>query len=275
MTPNAVMAKLVYGRGAGESSCGGRFAAAFGASDVEDRTARSGVEMVLKNGATGAKHQIETMVGGVATFDYDGDGRLDLYFANGAAQPKLGKPDSSYHNKLYRNLGNWQFEDVTSQAGVAGSGFHFGVAAADYDNDGRVDLFVTGMPRSILYRNRGDGTFEDVTEKAGVLNRQQWPVSAGWFDYDNDGRLDLFVVNYVAWNPATEPFCGDSVERKYRTYCHPSIIKVCRIRYFTTTATGRFPMCLPRPVSRSTWEGNGSCVRGLRRRWRFGHPRRK
>lgn len=190
-------------------------------SIFEDRSAHSGVDMVLRNGATGDKHQIETMAGGVATFDYDGDGRPDLYFANGAAQPVLDKTDASYHNKLYRNLGNWRFEDVTTRAGVAGTGFHFGVATADYDNDGRVDLFVAGMPQSILYRNRGDGTFEDVTGKAGVSNRQQWPVSAGWFDYDKDGRLDLFVVNYVAWNPATEPFCGDSVDRKYRTYCHP------------------------------------------------------
>ena len=187
----------------------------------EDRSAQSRIDMVLKNGATGDKHQIETMTGGVAIFDYDGDGRPDLYFVNGAAQPKLEKTDASYHNRLYRNVGKWQFEDVTSKAGVAGSGFHFGVAAADYDNDGDVDLFVTGMPRSILYRNRGDGTFEDATDKAGVQNRQQWPVSAGWFDYNQDGKLDLFVANYVEWNPATEPFCGDSVDRKYRTYCHP------------------------------------------------------
>jgi enediyne biosynthesis protein E4 len=202
-------------------------ASAYAADDAgsrslfEDRTARSGVDMVLKNGASGDKHLIETMTGGVAIFDYDGDGRPDLYFVNGATQPKLEKADASYHNRLYRNLGKWQFEDVTAKAGVAGSGFHFGVAAGDYDNDGRVDLFVTGMPRSVLYRNRGDGTFEDVTEKAGVQNRQQWPVSAGWFDYDKDGRLDLFVANYVRWNPAAEPFCGDSVDRKYRTYCHP------------------------------------------------------
>src|SRR5918993_2359007 len=94
----------------------------------EDRSARSGVDMLLKNGATGAKHQIETMAGGVAIFDYDGDGRPDLYFANGATQPNLGKPDPSYHNRLYRNKGGWQFEDVTAKAGVPGTGFHFGVA---------------------------------------------------------------------------------------------------------------------------------------------------
>jgi hypothetical protein len=177
--------------------------------------------MVLRNSATPERRLIETMAGGVAVFDYDNDGRPDLYFSNGAAQPNFDKSDASFHNRLYRNTGQWRFEDVTAKARVAGSGFHFGVAAADYDNDGHVDLFVAGIPRSMLYRNRGDGTFDDVTQRAGVTNRQPWPVSAGWFDYDNDGRLDLFVVNYVMWDPATEPFCGDSVARKYRTYCHP------------------------------------------------------
>ena len=177
--------------------------------------------MILRNGATPEKHQIETMAGGIAIFDYDGDGRLDLYFTNGAIQPQLRKPDASWQNRLYRNQGGWRFEDVTDKAGVPGTGFYFGVAAADYDNDGHTDLFVAGMPSSILYRNRGNGTFEDVTQPARVQNRQQWPIGAGWFDYDNDGRLDLFVVNYVKWEPAAEPFCGDSVHRKYRTYCHP------------------------------------------------------
>jgi hypothetical protein len=206
----------------------------------QDRSAGSGVQMTLRNGASGNKHQIETMAGGVAIFDCDGDGRLDVYFSNGASQPSLNKNDPSFHNRLYRNLGNWRFEDVTDKAGVRGSGFNFGVAAADYDNDGRVDLFVTGMPRSILYRNRGDGTFEDMTERAGVSNRQQWPVSAGWFDYDKDGRLDLFVVNYVAWNPATEPFCGDTIDRKFRTYCHPRLYSGLPNTLFHNNGDGTF-----------------------------------
>ena len=196
--------------------------------------------MVLRNGATPEKRLIETMTGGVAVLDYDNDGRPDLYFANGAAQPELNKPDSSFHNRLFRNLGQWRFEDVTAKAGVAGTGFHFGGAAADYDNDGHVDLFVAGMPRSILYRNRGDGTFEDVTERALLTNRQPWPVSAGWFDYDNDGRLDLFIVNYVNWNPATEPFCGDSVARKYRTYCHPKHYRGLPNTLFRNNGDGTF-----------------------------------
>lgn len=185
-----------------------------------DRTPQSGIAFRLLNGATPERRLIETMAGGVAAADFDGDGLPDLYFANGAPQPALQKPAPEWHNRLYRNRGNWKFEDVTAKAGVAGSGFHFGVAAADFDNDGDTDLFVTGMPRSHLYRNRGDGVFEDVTTTAGVQNRQPWPVAAGWFDFDNDGFLDLLVVNYVRWDPAAEPFCGDGV-KKYRTYCHP------------------------------------------------------
>ena len=196
--------------------------------------------MILRNGATPQKRLVETMAGGVAVFDYDSDGRPDLYFANGAAQANFDKTDPSFHNRLYRNLGQWRFEDVTAKAGVAGVGFHFGAAAADYDNDGHVDLFVAGVPRSVLYRNRGDGTFEDVTQLAGLTNRQPWPVSAGWFDYDNDGRLDLFVVNYVKWDPAAEPFCGDSVAQRYRTYCHPKHYQGLPNTLFRNNGDGTF-----------------------------------
>jgi hypothetical protein len=159
------------------------------------------------------------MPGGVAVLDYDGDGRPDLFFANGAEQPSLRKTGPGYYNRLYRNLGDFRFEDVTEKAGLRGEGYSIAAAAADFDDDGLTDLFVAGVNRNILYRNRGDGTFEDVTAKAGVANMGRWAVSAGWFDYDNDGRLDLFVVNYVKWEPAREPFCGEP--GKYRTYCHP------------------------------------------------------
>ncbi len=185
----------------------------------EDRTPSSGISFVLRNGATPEKHQIETMAGGVAVLDYDNDGHPDIFFTNGAKQPSLAKSDPSYFNRLYRNRGDWTFEDVTEKAGVRGEGFSIAAAAADFDNDGFTDLFVAGVNRNILYRNRGDGTFEDVTAKAGVANQGRWAVSAGWFDYNNDGRLDLFVVNYVKWDPAKEPFCGES--GKYRSYCHP------------------------------------------------------
>lgn len=184
-----------------------------------DSSARSGLDHVLRNGATPAKHQIETMAGGVAAFDYDGDGLLDLFFTNGAQQPGLLKPDASWWNRLYRNRGNGVFEDVTAKAGLRGEGFSMGAAAADYDNDGHLDLFVAGVKRNALYHNRGDGAFEDVTAKAGI-HAEPWSVAAGWFDYDGDGFLDLFVVNYVDWNPATEPVCKDLASGQV-AHCHP------------------------------------------------------
>jgi hypothetical protein len=187
-----------------------------------DIAARAGVNFVLRNSATPDRRQIETMVGGVAVFDYNNDGKPDLYFVNGARQPQLDKPDPAYYNRLYRNNGDGTFTDVTLAAGVAGAGFATGVAAGDYDNDGWEDLFIAGLNRNILYRNRGDGTFEDVSARAGLAHtagsRKPWSVSAGWFDYDNDGLLDLFVVNYCAWIPEKEPPCTIG---KARTYCHP------------------------------------------------------
>ncbi len=185
----------------------------------ENISERSGIDFVLRNGATPEKRQIETMAGGVALFDYDGDGLLDVFFTNGATQPGLLKDSPAWWNRLYRNRGQGVFEDVTARAGVRGEGFSMGAAVADYDNDGHADLFVAGVGRNILYRNRGDGSFEDVTTKAGI-HSEPWSVSAGWFDYDGDGLLDLFVVNYVAWDPVKEPICQDPRSRE-RLHCHP------------------------------------------------------
>src|ERR1700683_774551 len=183
----------------------------------------SGVRFVMNNSASARKHQIETMLSGVAVFDYNNDGRMDLYFVNGARLPDMDKSDPRYWNRLYRNNGDGTFTDVTEKAGVRGAGFGMGVAAADYDNDGWVDLYVTGVNRNQLFHNNGDGTFTDVTEKAGVAGvdaklGKTWSISAGWFDYDNDGRLDLFVTNYVNWSSKDEPLCksGEIV-----SYCSP------------------------------------------------------
>ncbi len=181
-----------------------------------------GVDFVLRNGAVnGEKHQIETMIGGIALFDYDGDGLPDLFLTNGAAEPGLDKHDSRYWNRLYRNRGNGAFEDVTAKAGLAGAGYSMGAAAADFDNDGCPDLFVAGVGRNMLYRNRCDGTFEDVTARAGI-HGEAWSVAAGWFDADGDGRLDLFVVNYVAWDAKTEPVCREPGSGTL-LHCHPDL----------------------------------------------------
>ncbi len=189
----------------------------------EPASAASGLGFVLRNDATPEKHQVETMPGGVGVIDFDNDGFDDVYFVNGATVPGLVKKDSTYWNRLYRNNGDGTFHDVTEKSGVAGEGYGMAVAAGDYDNDGFADLFVAGVNRNILYRNNGDGTFSDVTRKAGVTGdapKKLWSISAGWFDYNNDGRLDLFVVNYCKWDPLTEPYCG-LAKPGYRTYCHP------------------------------------------------------
>ena len=188
----------------------------------EDVVQQSGIDFVLHNCPTPEKHMIETMAGGLAIFDYDGDGRPDIFFTNGAALPSLEKTGPQYWNRLYHNEGHMKFRDVTQEAGVAGAGYSMGAAAGDYDNDGRPDLFVAGVNRNILYHNLGGGHFEDVTAKAGIRSGE-WAVAAGWFDYDNDGLLDLWVVHYSKWSPGSpvdQRYCGDS-QRGIRIYCHP------------------------------------------------------
>lgn len=183
----------------------------------------AGMRMIVDNSVTPEKHQVETMLAGVAVFDYNNDDRLDLYFVNGARLPGMDKSDPRYFNRLYRNDGNGKFTDVTEKAGVKGEGYGMGAAAADYDNDGNVDLYIAGVNRNQLFHNNGDGTFSDVTAKAGVAGvhpalGKTFSISAGWFDYDNDGRLDLFVVNYIRWSIEKEPACKvDNI----RSYCAP------------------------------------------------------
>ena len=179
--------------------------------------AASGIDFVLNNGTTDDKPMPDSTLGGVALLDCDSDGLLDVYFTNGARFPDLEKSDPSLHNRLYRNLGGRAFEDVTQGAGVAGSGYSMGAATADYDNDGQTDLYVTGVNRNVLYRNLGSCRFEDVTESAGARTgnppAKPWSVAAAWFDYDNDGHLDLFVVNYLDWTWDNNRVCGDPGRR--------------------------------------------------------------
>jgi hypothetical protein len=204
----------------------------------QDVTNASGVDFVLRNGATGRDYQPEIMTGGVAAFDYNGDGCMDIFFVNGAALPAFKKTGPEYKNRLYRNNCNLTFSDVTDAAGVAGDGYSMGVAAGDYDNDGHVDLFVTGLRGSVLYRNRGDGRFEDVTAAAGLASANQgWAVSAGWFDYDNDGWLDLFVTHYVEWTPESDAACAANGKP---FYCHPRVYSGLPNQLFHNNHDGTF-----------------------------------
>ena len=189
----------------------------------ENRQAQSGVGFVLNNGTIPDKPIIDSVLGGVAVFDYDNDGFLDIFFTNGAQIPSLEKDDPAFFNRLYRNNRDGTFTDVTERAGVAGQGYSMGVAAGDYDNDGWTDLYVTGVNRNFLYHNNGDGTFTDVTERAGVAGvdakgSKLWSVGAAWLDYDNDGHLDLFVANYLDWSWANSKVCG---EKGKRLSCSP------------------------------------------------------
>jgi enediyne biosynthesis protein E4 len=198
---------------------------------LEDIAPRAGVDFVLRNGAAGNHYQIETMVSGVVAFDADGDGRTDLYFVNGE---KKAPRDT---NRLYRNRGDGTFEDITARAGLAGEGYGMGGAAADYDNDGDQDLFVAGVHGNYLYRNLGDGTFENVTAKAGLGDSTVWSVSAGWFDFDTDGDLDLFIVNYVQWSKDRDPPCTTA---GVRTYCHPRYYTGLPNQLFRNNGDGTF-----------------------------------
>ena len=178
------------------------------------------------------------MAGGLAAFDYNNDGRPDLFFANGAELPSMRKTSSRYWNRLYRNDGGFHFTDVTERSGLAGEGFAFGAAVADFDGDGNLDLFVPALPESRLYRNGGNGTFEDVTARAGIRTGP-WTIAAGWFDYDRDGRADLFIVNYLDWSLAHNPWCGDRA-RDLRIYCHPNQFDSTANQLFHNLGNGRF-----------------------------------
>ena len=192
------------------------------APSFEDRRELAGIDFKHHANPTAMKYMLEVMGGGLAVFDYDNDGLLDIFFVNGGKFEKdpttvmkieRSKPD--FFNRLYRNNGTGAFTDVTEKAGLTGAGHGYGMGAAtgDYDNDGDVDLYVTNFGMNVLYRNNGDGTFRDVTRQAAV-GVGAWSASAGFFDYDNDGYLDLFVVQYLDWDFSKHISCGD-------VYCPP------------------------------------------------------
>ncbi len=197
----------------------------------------------MEDDETPGKNAPEAMGGGVAIFDYNGDGRPDIYFTNGANIATLKKDSPKYRNRLFRNDGHGKYTDVTEQAGVAGTGYDIGVAVADYDNDGRPDLFVSGVYKNTLYHNNGDGTFTDVTAKAGLNTSLDpefgplWSVAAAWVDVNNDGLLDLFIVNYMQWKYTTTPLCSF---KGVGDYCHPRYYKAQPNQLFLNKGDGTF-----------------------------------
>ena len=218
---------------------------AHGSSAIrfEEIAAKSGLNFVTHNCPTANKNQPETMVAGVALLDYDGDGFLDIYLVNGAEIPSLEKTSPAYWNRLFRNNRDGTFTDVTEKAGVAGAGYGMGVAVGDCDNDGHPDIFLANVTGNQLLHNNGDGTFTDVTHKAGLsgakLNgRKMWSVGAGWFDYNNDGLLDLFVVNYCQWEVNKDPVC--LLKEGLRSYCHPNLYKPLNNSLFRNNGDGTF-----------------------------------
>jgi enediyne biosynthesis protein E4 len=221
------------------------YAAMAAAAPIFEVKPLRGIDFLLQNSPTPRKFLIETMPGGVALFDYNNDGLLDIFLVNGGRiTESLRVPENfernnpKFWNRLYRQNHDGSFLDVTQAAGLANGGngnYGMGVAVGDYDNDGNADLYVTSYGKNILYHNNGDGTFTDVTAKAGVAGGG-WSVSAGFFDYDNDGRLDLFVTRYMDWDADHNKICGGD----WHTYCPPNAFPATTCLLYRNRGDGTF-----------------------------------
>jgi enediyne biosynthesis protein E4 len=218
---------------------------ALAAAPIFDLKPLRGIDFMLQNSPTPRKFLIETMPGGVALFDYNNDGLLDIFLVNGGhitenlhVPEQFERSSPRYWNRLYRQNKDGSFTDVTQAAGLANAGngnYGMGVAVGDYDNDGYPDIYVTSYGKNILYHNNGDGTFTDVTAKAGVAGGG-WSVSAGFFDFDNDGHLDLFVTRYMEWDADHNQICGGD----WKTYCPPSVFPATTCLLYRNRGDGTF-----------------------------------
>ncbi|HXJ14940.1 MAG TPA: CRTAC1 family protein [Candidatus Limnocylindrales bacterium] len=221
------------------------YAALAAAAPIFEVKPLRGIDFLLQNSPTPRKFLIETMPGGVALFDYNNDGLLDIFLMNGGriteglhVPENFERGNPRYWNRLYRQNRDGSFQDVTQAAGLANAGngnYGMGVAVGDYDNDGNSDLYVTSYGKNILYHNNGDGTFTDVTAKAGVAGGG-WSVSAGFFDYDNDGKLDLFVTRYMDWDADHNKICGGD----WHTYCPPNAFPATTCLLYHNRGDGTF-----------------------------------
>jgi len=206
-----------------------------------DAAPRSKISYISNNSPGSHKYFPQPMCGGVALFDYNNDGRMDIFFTNGAQLPEMKKTNPSYYNCLLKQRADGTFEDVTAAAGLTGENldFNFGVAVGDYDNDGYEDLFICSAGRNALYHNNGNGTFTDVTAASGIGGKPADTLSvvAAWFDYDNDGLLDLIVDNYTFWTPQTDIRCTMG-SKEY--YCDPRRYKSVPPRLYHNLGFGKY-----------------------------------
>lgn len=226
-----------------------------------DIAPKSDFTYTTNNNFTGRKYFQQPMCGGIGILDFDGDGRMDIFFTNGAKLPELKKTGPSFYSCLLRNKGDGNFEDVTSKAGVAGEtlGYSYGVAIGDYDNDGKPDIFVANTGRNTLYHNEG-GRFTDVSEASGLAAKpaNTLTVQAAWFDYDRDGLLDLIESNYTIWSPQTDQRC---THRDVESYCHPRTYQPVPMRLYHNLGNGKFEDVTERSaIGKASGKGMGIAI---------------